>query len=318
MLDKAMPEHLVRAAYEAWCGPGELCVWEWARCQGLERDEWFRHFRSLKDDGLISGVATGALVQLTSKGVLYAESAGLAAAELVAENQTIRASILERLAQIREDGGADEERGWEAVRRAVRCRLPEFRRNLLLLQDLGLVNQAGAELSITGEGLDTVRATREKKALEEQFARLRRLEDITPQQRGHELEKLLERLVQAEDWDAERDVRSEGEQQDLVIHREREYYLIECKWEKDPVQPRELREFRDRITARPGVRGLFFSMSGYTDAAKQDARDRLESCMVLLFGPGDIERLFAFECSFTEMLNHKFDAAMAQRKILWK
>lgn len=305
---------LLRALYEAWCEVGDMDLGEWECGQGLQSHASRPHLRRLSEEGLAAGAGSGPRIELTARGVLYVEQQGLAPQDLVLRNQGVRHSILEELLRVREEEGEVEAPNWEGLRSRAGAEFNELRRNLDVLRGLGLVHRK--ELEITAAGVERARNRREENALTEEFAKLKELEDVTPQQRGREFEKLLERFVSIEGWEAERDVRSPGEQQDLVIHQGREYYLVECKWEGDPVEPRAIREFRDRVTARPGLRGLFFSMSGYTDAPKEDARDRLESCMILLFGPGDIERLFSFQCSFTESLNAKFDAAMARRQIL--
>ena len=92
----------------------------------------------------------------------------------------------------------------------------------------------------------------------------RALFKLTPQKRGHELEGLLVQIMKADGWECELNVRGRGEEHDIVIHRDREYYLIECKWHKAPIEPASIREFRDRVSSRVHVQGIFVSMSGYT------------------------------------------------------
>jgi hypothetical protein len=155
-------------------------------------------------------------------------------------------------------------------------------------------------MAITPHGMSAVQEWRRRIAVADEYERLRN--DDNPQRRGRKLEPLLRTVVQNEGWEAEANVHAPGEENDLIIHQGREYYIVQCKWEKDPVQRSYFGDLRDRMTSRAGVRGVFVSLSGYTEEAVKDAIDRLETAILLLYGPEDVGRIMRGGTTFTALL----------------
>jgi hypothetical protein len=105
---------------------------------------------------------------------------------------------------------------------------------------------------------------------------------------------------------------------DVVIHKNRDYFLIECKWEKDPIEAGVVRELYGKLGNRIGVQGVVISMSGFTKGAVQQAEDYAGSRVILLFGPEDIKQIIYRRASFDTFLNDKYQHLVTRRKILYK
>ena len=61
---------------------------------------------------------------------------------------------------------------------------------------------------------------------------LETISSFEPQKRGREFQSFFAKLVLREGWEKEEGVRTLSEEMDVMIHKGREFYLIECKWEK--------------------------------------------------------------------------------------
>ena len=142
-------------------------------------------------------------------------------------------------------------------------------------------------------------------------------EGITPQKRGHELERLLEVVLLKEGWQVERNTRAPGEENDLIFHRDFDYFILSAKWEKATIETGPVRDLRDRVTARAGTRGALVSMSGFSQNATNLARERMESAMILFFGPEDIGATFLKGESLSELIKKKMRSLVIEKKMLW-
>lgn len=89
-----------------------------------------------------------------------------------------------------------------------------------------------------------------------------------PQKRGYEFETYLYKLFQAFDLEPRGSFKIVGEQIDgsFILHNE--VYLLEAKWTKTPIDKSDLVIFNEKVSSKSGfTRGLFISLSGYTDEA---------------------------------------------------
>jgi len=187
--------------------------------------------------------------------------------------------------------------------------------NLLVLKDLGLVEPlTGGLHKITLEGLNCVQDRRKRVKLIEEFERISNLE---PLPRGRALQELLSRFMEDEGWLQEEGVRTSHEEMDLIVYREREYFLIECKWQKGPIDAPVVRELYGKLSNRIGVQGILMSMSGFTRGAVQQAEEYAGQRVILFFGERDIHRLVYERASFNELLNEKYRQLITRRKILF-
>lgn len=179
------------------------------------------------------------------------------------------------------------------------------------------------EISPSGHGLLKNYAAREKQAAEH-HARIANFEALksglgmTPQARGHALESLLKTILESEGWHCEQNVRTPSQENDLIIHKEREYIIIECKWEEaTKASPEYISRLRDKVLDRPGfTTGILISMSGFTEGVVDSIKNRLPSCMILLFSAEDIEDVVYGRRKFTDILDERFHAAMSRTEII--
>jgi hypothetical protein len=309
---------LLARLYELSCiGNGtemlELDAWASDTANPWDEVEW--SYRDLSARGWLEKPVTSWGVRLTPDGICATEAVGSAPSDLFAANNHVREEILLFLA----DKKSQRQRAsHEQLASAVPCDIDAVDRNGLLMAHFGLLTAPiSGYFEVTYAGCaEAARAIRVRARLD-RFAELKRGTTFTPQERGHEIEKLIEEVAKADGWESDRRVRGKGEEQDLVLHREREYYLVESKWLREKVEAGGVREFAGRVEARAGVRGLAMSMSGFSMNATDEARTKLSTCMLLLFGPQDVESLVTGKRGFTSLLDAKVHAVVARREIVW-
>lgn len=119
-------------------------------------------------------------------------------------------------------------------------------------------------------------------------------------------------------WNQEANVMTSYEQIDVVIHRNREFYLIECKWEKDPIEAGEIDKLFGKLRRRIGTNGFLMSMSGFTSGAIENVEDSTSDKLILLFGKEDIEEIIANPNSFDSLFNEKCEELVMRRKAIYK
>lgn len=143
---------------------------------------------------------------------------------------------------------------------------------------------------------------------------------LTPQARGHELEKLLAPIFKAEGWQCELNVKTSSQENDLIIHQKREYIIIECKWQgAKKASPEHVSRLRDKVSDRPGFRtGVLISMNGFTAGVAETVRNRLSDCMIILLDGQDVEDILYARKTFTALLDEHFHAAMSRTEIIMR
>ena len=88
------------------------------------------------------------------------------------------------------------------------------------------------------------------------------------QKAGLELEKVLNGLFENENLSPREPFRVVGEQIDGSFELDNEIYLLEAKWETPKISEAHLLIFRGKIEGKSTItRGVFISLSGYTDDA---------------------------------------------------
>lgn len=105
-----------------------------------------------------------------------------------------------------------------------------------------------------------------------------------PQTRGRKFEAVMERLLIAHGCTVERGELGESEQVDLFMV-DPQYALIECRWEKAPLESEVIYALMGKLRKRPpAVAGVYVSMSGFTAGAEISARDERDRTVILLGG----------------------------------
>jgi hypothetical protein len=115
----------------------------------------------------------------------------------------------------------------------------------------------------------SVRAQRseELRQLKETFTALATESDR--QKAGLALEILLNRLFKIYDLDPRRPFKVIGEQIDGSFDLDAQIYLVEAKWEKDPLPEAPMLVFRGKIEGKSTfTRGLFIALNGVSDEAR--------------------------------------------------
>jgi hypothetical protein len=280
---------------------------------GIEGNALWRNWEYLKGKGLTQSVTSGGGVELSDWGMLQVERLGIAPEELARENNRVRGKILQALAKALAGAPAYSMVHYTQVLQETGVTENQFHANIGVLEFSGYTEWAAVGfLRLTASGLDKAREIEERYALIEAFEALQHL---PPQERGLQLEKVLERVLASQGWIVRRDVRPEGEQLDLVLQKGREYYMAECKWEKNPVEAAAIREFSSRLRKRVGMHGIFISMSGFTSGAAEEAKTFLMERLILLFDRSDVEAIVYGHRSFDDLLSEKIDAAVVRREI---
>ena len=318
MLDSALQQKLLLALYQHHFTASTDLLFslrEWAEAQNTDFNVALENCEILTERFHAEGVTFGPTAKITIGGIMQVESHNLVP-DQQRKNDHIRITILKFLAEQRNSGSSDLLH-YEKLLAETSLSRDDFFRNIDLLEYHGYLGPtAQGCYEITANGLGKAAECSAILDRAHEFENLKHSIDISPQQRGHELERLLEKLFIAEGWRCQRNVKRPGEETDLVINLEREYYLVEAKWQQSPIEPNSLRDFRGKVSARVGARGIFVSMSGFTDEACKDAICRLESSLILLFGHKDVDAMMSGEVGFNVLLNAKFDAAMSKRQIL--
>jgi Holliday junction resolvase-like predicted endonuclease len=128
-----------------------------------------------------------------------------------------------------------------------------------------------------------VPATQRFRELIDDYGRMRRLEDMTPQRRGQLFNDFVAELLRT--WGlgrVEANVRGVGEV-DVVFALEGVRFVLEAKWEQAPVDFGPIAKLSGRINQRfTGTRGVLLSMSGYSQDALHDITRGHQPDMLLL------------------------------------
>ena len=104
--------------------------------------------------------------------------------------------------------------------------------------------------------------------VKEQFFALH--SEPSPQKAGFAFEKILNRLFALHGLAPREPFRLVGEQIDGSFDLDHETYLVEAKWEKAPSPEASLLVFRGKVEGKSAfTRGVFISLSGITDEARQ-------------------------------------------------
>jgi len=92
------------------------------------------------------------------------------------------------------------------------------------------------------------------------------LSSLEPQTRGYEFEKFLNLLFNENGMEGRASFRLTGEQIDGSFQLDKEIYLLEAKWQNNPVGVSDLRSFNAKVEDKASwSRGLFVSYSGFSE-----------------------------------------------------
>lgn len=147
--------------------------------------------------------------------------------------------------------------------------------------------------------------------LNEEFIRLYNDSNITTQERGYKLEKLLQSLSEYEGLKVAEPFKIKGEQIDGSIKFDGENYIVEAKWHDAPTASDALYHFAYKIEGKMYGRGFFISINGFS----RDSISALtagKSIKTILIDGGDLSFVFGGNITFGDMLDSKIRAAQTQ------
>ena len=139
--------------------------------------------------------------------------------------------------------------------------------------------------------------------------------DITPQKRGLHFQELFAELLRYLGWTVDKTVRTPGEEIDIIISKEMEHWLLECKYQKRPVGSSEISKFLTKLRARAGVNGIFLSISGFTKDAVSTAEREIHQKIIVLLDRKDIESIVTEPKNFDTLIRKKWHLAISKRKL---
>ena len=281
--------------------------------RGWEETPFWNLIERMRLQGLVKSAALGGSYAIDVRGVLEAERTAIADKELVIANKNARITILLALAKVYEEkGNLHSVPNAELYERTGLERV-QARANLLVLHNFYLAKPGGNGCTrLTSSGLYRVEEYRKGAGLADEFENI---SELKPQPRGRALQKLIARIVERDKWAQEEGLRTSNEEMDVIVFRDREYYLLESKWEKDPTEASVVRELFGKLSNRIGVRGIIVSMSGFTEGAVQQVHDYSGQRIILLFGGVDVRALVYNETTFEELLNAKYNALVTKRVV---
>lgn len=180
------------------------------------------------------------------------------------------------------------------------------------LSDLGYLNIS--KLRLTEEGYQQFNYENKWRKVINEFNIIKK---SSPQKRGVEFEKVFSKVLCLNSWDVEHSVKSLNEENDLIILKHRENYIIELKWINKPVQAHFIRNLVVKLSNRKGMDGIFISMSGFTSGAILQVKEQSNNQLIYLFGPKDIEEIFNKSKTFDELLFEKHKYLQLKKEIIW-
>jgi hypothetical protein len=127
---------------------------------------------------------------------------------------------------------------------------------------------------------------------------------LDPQQRGYRLQDVLRDLFSFFDLDPKASFALEGEQIDGAFSFDGSDFLLEAKWQKDLVEPADLRDFDGKIKNKlKTTLGLFVAINDFTEGAVK-THSRVGAAMMLMTGE-DLYVILEGRFTLPEVLRRK-------------
>ena len=125
-----------------------------------------------------------------------------------------------------------------------------------------------------------------------------------PQQRGYSLEKVLKGLFDLFDLDPKASFRITGEQIDGAFSFEGTDFLLEAKWQKEPIAAKDLDSMAGKLSRKlENTLSLFLSIDGYSeDAVKAHSSGRR---LILLMDGSDLMAVLEGRIDLVQLLIRK-------------
>ncbi|NOY88803.1 MAG: hypothetical protein GXO93_05365 [FCB group bacterium] len=146
------------------------------------------------------------------------------------------------------------------------------------------------------------------------FYELAKMEDR--QAAGRYLEEVLNELFELSGLKPREPFRIVGEQIDGSFELDNEIYLVEAKWEKEPLSEQPLMVFREKIQGKSNItRGVFIALNRCTDVA-MDAITRGKQPNFFIIDGYDLVNVLEGRMSLHELLRAKIRCLAEEGRLL--
>lgn len=310
MQEEPIRRKILSACYDAWINSSLVYLDNLRHENNWDETELAKKVDDLENEGFIKSAGSGYVYEITSSGVIHAENLNLIPAEIRQTNERFRTEIIRVAAETYDQQGPNAYFSPEDLNVSDHRDLLLFS-NLQVLEGMGFVKINGPfSYRITSYGRDEANKLRKRNQVAEEFEDI---SNLSPQARGRTFQKFLAKVIEQSGWSQEEGTKTSNEEMDVIVFRDREYYLIECKWEKDAIEASVIRELHGKLVNRIDVRGIVVSMSGFSAGAKKQAEDYVSTKLILLFGPADIASLISQSGTFDDLLNRKYHQLVTKR-----
>ncbi|WP_298915002.1 restriction endonuclease [uncultured Nostoc sp.] len=149
-------------------------------------------------------------------------------------------------------------------------------------------------------------------------------QETDPYKRGKKLEPILNSFFKSENVLLRESFTITGENSEGIIQQidgaievNNHLYLVEMKWWKEALSPKDVAQHMMRIFLRSDARGIFISESGYTEAAIIDIKKALSQKLIILFTLKELVLLLEGDDSFESLLRSKVEAVQLDGRLLY-
>ncbi|NUM81196.1 restriction endonuclease [bacterium] len=311
----ALEEFILKVAYEGWQNNVDTNLCYFWTTMNFKEEEVISQSEIMQHKGVID-LCAGHFYEISPKGILEAENRNYISELEMRKILGERIRILKILNDRREKHGPMD--GYVDITDMLTNlnsdkELNNLARTLTFLQSLGYIRPlSNQESVITDEGVVYYRKLYARQNISSRFDSI---SNLLPKRRGQEFQKLFADVIEQYDWRKESEVRTPHEEIDIVINKNREFYLLECKWQKKKIQSGDIGKLFSRIASRSGTNGIFVSMSDYTSGAIKNIIELLPLKVIIPFTRSDVLKLINYEANFDNLINLKYTLLITKKEV---
>jgi hypothetical protein len=265
----------------------------------------------------IKSLGLGHTHRIQKIGIEEVEEKGLGPEDLIRSNRIVRNRILRFLNGILESEGYEPTTHYQEIAEKLDLDPEIVYKNLSIMEGGAMVERDSfslPEYRISFMGKEAIKTLNRYHERTDEFKLIR---EMQPQARGRAFQKIMAKVLEQSGWAQFEGVRNSGEEIDIITYKEREFYLIECKWEQYPIEANVIRDFQYKLMQRAVVQGIVMSMSGFSSGAEGIAEESSGTKAIMLFGPTDAISIVCAQASFEDLLNNKLIELVKHRKVIY-
>lgn len=138
------------------------------------------------------------------------------------------------------------------------------------------------------------------------------LRGLAPADRGRGFEAALSALFESHCEQVTANIRTIGEQHDMIARVDSNDYVVECRWSAGPYGNSDRDQLVTKAERRRGHDALVLSMGGITTDAVERANREKQGTLTLLAGEAETTALVHGLCTIKELVRHKRQALVAE------